>query len=116
LDQTLYPFKDPPFRLHAPSVTSDHCITNEDEDEDLRGGSRLNRDAQTSLSPDTSSSSSGRGAKVFPGQPRDIVLPVCPGPSSGPPPGGVCLEHLPRKASRATSTGSSQCGGAVALL
>ncbi|MED6281564.1 hypothetical protein CHARACLAT_022898 [Characodon lateralis] len=58
--------------------------------------------------------------KAFPGQPRDIVLPECPEPSPGPPPGGTCLEHLPRKASstdaRATSTGSSRCGGAVALL
>ncbi|MEQ2245915.1 hypothetical protein ILYODFUR_032944 [Ilyodon furcidens] len=38
--------------------------------------------------------------KAFPGQPRDIVPPACPGPSPGPPPGGTCLEHLPRKASR----------------
>ncbi|MED6256515.1 hypothetical protein ATANTOWER_027877 [Ataeniobius toweri] len=38
--------------------------------------------------------------KAFPGQPRDIVPPECPGPSPGPPPGGTCLEHLPRKASR----------------
>ncbi|MEQ2225701.1 hypothetical protein ILYODFUR_020110, partial [Ilyodon furcidens] len=59
-----------------------------------RGGSRLSRDAQMSLQllrveP-----------KAFPGQPRDIVPPACPGPSPGPPPGGTCLEHLPRKASR----------------
>ncbi|MEQ2201755.1 hypothetical protein XENOCAPTIV_017514 [Xenoophorus captivus] len=33
---------------------------------------------------------------AFPGQPRDIVPPACPGP----PPGGTYLEHLPRKASR----------------
>ncbi|MED6239507.1 hypothetical protein ATANTOWER_007269 [Ataeniobius toweri] len=38
--------------------------------------------------------------KAFPGQPRDIVPPACPGSSPGPPPGGTCLEHLPRKASR----------------
>ncbi|MEQ2236638.1 hypothetical protein ILYODFUR_014711 [Ilyodon furcidens] len=62
----------------------------------VAGGSRLSRDTQTSVSPDTSSSSS----KAFPGQPRDIVPPACPGPSPGPPPGGTCLEHLPRKASR----------------
>ncbi|MEQ2252147.1 hypothetical protein ILYODFUR_018706 [Ilyodon furcidens] len=31
--------------------------------------------------------------KAFPGQLRDIVPPACP-------PGGTCLEHLPRKASR----------------
>ncbi|MED6253304.1 hypothetical protein ATANTOWER_026221 [Ataeniobius toweri] len=58
--------------------------------------------------------------KAFPGQPRDIVPPVCPGLCPGPPPGGTCLEDLPRKASRrpsqATSTGSSRCGGAAALL
>ncbi|MED6259804.1 hypothetical protein ATANTOWER_032107 [Ataeniobius toweri] len=38
--------------------------------------------------------------KAFPGQPRDIVPPACPGPSPGPPPGGTCLEHLPREGSR----------------
>ncbi|MEQ2287337.1 hypothetical protein AMECASPLE_011327 [Ameca splendens] len=37
--------------------------------------------------------------KAFPGQPRDIVPPACPGSSPGPPPGGTCLEHL-RKVSR----------------
>ncbi|MEQ2255512.1 hypothetical protein ILYODFUR_014673, partial [Ilyodon furcidens] len=37
--------------------------------------------------------------KAFPGQPRDIVPPACPGPSPGPPPGGTCLEHLAREAS-----------------
>ncbi|MED6236714.1 hypothetical protein ATANTOWER_013294 [Ataeniobius toweri] len=35
-----------------------------------------------------------------PGQPRDIVPPACPGLSPGSPPGGTCLEHLPREASR----------------
>ncbi|MEQ2302368.1 hypothetical protein AMECASPLE_006172 [Ameca splendens] len=34
---------------------------------------------------------------AFPGQLRDIVPPACPGPSLGPPPGGTCLEHLPRE-------------------
>ncbi|KAI3365133.1 hypothetical protein L3Q82_010117, partial [Scortum barcoo] len=38
--------------------------------------------------------------EAFPGQPRDIVSPACPGSSPGPPPGGTCLEHLPREASR----------------
>ncbi|MEQ2193662.1 hypothetical protein XENOCAPTIV_008529 [Xenoophorus captivus] len=38
--------------------------------------------------------------KEFPGQPRDIVPPACPGPSPVPPPGGTCPEHLPREASR----------------
>ncbi|KAI3356009.1 hypothetical protein L3Q82_017280 [Scortum barcoo] len=31
---------------------------------------------------------------------RDIVSPACPGSSPRPPPGGTCLEHLPREASR----------------
>ncbi|MEQ2294676.1 hypothetical protein AMECASPLE_006343 [Ameca splendens] len=54
-----------------------------------RGGSRLSRDTQMSLSPD-----------LLQLQPRDIVPPACSGPSPGPPPGETCLEHLPRKASR----------------
>ncbi|MED6233714.1 hypothetical protein ATANTOWER_015508 [Ataeniobius toweri] len=33
------------------------------------------------------------------GVPRPVP-PACPGPSPWPPPGGTCLEHLPRKASR----------------
>uniref|UniRef100_A0A3B4B9X5 Uncharacterized protein n=1 Tax=Periophthalmus magnuspinnatus TaxID=409849 RepID=A0A3B4B9X5_9GOBI len=31
---------------------------------------------------------------------RDIVPPVCPGSSPGPPPSGTCLKHLSREASR----------------
>ncbi|MED6264858.1 hypothetical protein CHARACLAT_019451, partial [Characodon lateralis] len=38
--------------------------------------------------------------EVFPGQPRDIVPPPCPGPSPGPPNRGTCLEDLPSKMSR----------------
>ncbi|MEQ2252927.1 hypothetical protein ILYODFUR_026849, partial [Ilyodon furcidens] len=38
--------------------------------------------------------------KAFPGQPRNIVPPACPGSSSGPLPGGMCPEHLTREASR----------------
>ncbi|KAI3364926.1 hypothetical protein L3Q82_001107 [Scortum barcoo] len=38
--------------------------------------------------------------EAFPGQPRDIVSPACPWSSPRPPPGGTCLEHLPREASR----------------
>ncbi|KAK5614911.1 hypothetical protein CRENBAI_009696, partial [Crenichthys baileyi] len=49
-----------------------------------RGGSCHSRDTQTSLSPDTSSSSSG--------QARDTVPPACPGPSPGFPPSGTCLK------------------------
>ncbi|PWA29560.1 hypothetical protein CCH79_00007840, partial [Gambusia affinis] len=41
-----------------------------------------------------------RNPKAFPGQPRDIVPPACPGSSPGPPPGGTCPEHLTREASR----------------
>ncbi|KAI3371700.1 hypothetical protein L3Q82_024264 [Scortum barcoo] len=62
-------------------------------------GSSLSRDAQTSLTPDTSSSSSRGTPEAFPGQPRDIVSPVCPGSSPRPPPGGTCLEHLSKGAS-----------------
>ncbi|KAK3545202.1 hypothetical protein QTP70_001875 [Hemibagrus guttatus] len=36
-----------------------------------------------------------RDSEVFPGQPRDIVSPACPGSSPGPLPGGACPEHLP---------------------
>ncbi|KAK3534858.1 hypothetical protein QTP86_028556 [Hemibagrus guttatus] len=41
-----------------------------------------------------------RDPKAFPGQPRDIVSPACPGSSPGPLPGGACPVHLPRKTSR----------------
>ncbi|XP_050960778.1 uncharacterized protein LOC127162047 [Labeo rohita] len=41
-----------------------------------------------------------RNTEAFPGQPRDIIPPACPGSSPGPPPGGTCPEHLPREASR----------------
>ncbi|KAI3373181.1 hypothetical protein L3Q82_006505 [Scortum barcoo] len=39
-------------------------------------------------------------SEAFPGQPRDIVSPACPGSSPGPTPGGTYLEHLPRETSR----------------
>ncbi|KAK3562882.1 hypothetical protein QTP86_011118 [Hemibagrus guttatus] len=38
--------------------------------------------------------------KAFPGQPRDIVSPACPGSSPWSLPGGACPEHLPRETSR----------------
>ncbi|KAK3541074.1 hypothetical protein QTP86_012309 [Hemibagrus guttatus] len=38
--------------------------------------------------------------EAFPGQPRDIVSPACPGSSPGPLPGGACPEHLSRETSR----------------
>lgn len=45
--------------------------------------------------------------ETFPGQPRNINPPVCPGLSPGPPPGRACLETLPREAqgTQTTSTG-----------
>ena len=41
-----------------------------------------------------------RDPEAFPGQPRDIVSPTCPGASPGSPPSGTCPEHLTREASR----------------
>ncbi|KAK3562309.1 hypothetical protein QTP86_033325, partial [Hemibagrus guttatus] len=41
-----------------------------------------------------------RDPEAFPGQPRDIVSPGCPGSSPGPLPGGACPEHLSRETSR----------------
>ncbi|MEQ2296451.1 hypothetical protein AMECASPLE_024993 [Ameca splendens] len=82
------------------------------------GCNRLSKNAQTSFSPDTSSSSST--PKAFPGQLRDIVPSACPGLSPGPPPSGTCLEHLPGEVcdtdARAILTDSCRCEGAVALL
>ncbi|MEQ2171454.1 hypothetical protein GOODEAATRI_010861 [Goodea atripinnis] len=49
--------------------------------------------------------------KAFPGQPRDIVPPACPGT---PPEEGV--QKTSGIDARATSTGPSRCGGAAALL
>ncbi|KAK3566135.1 hypothetical protein QTP86_027436, partial [Hemibagrus guttatus] len=40
-----------------------------------------------------------RDPEAFPGQPRDIVSPACPGSSPGPLPGGACPEQLPRETS-----------------
>ncbi|KAK3572156.1 hypothetical protein QTP86_022232 [Hemibagrus guttatus] len=41
-----------------------------------------------------------RDPEAFPGQPRDIVSPACPGSSPGPLPGGACPEHLSRETSQ----------------
>ncbi|KAK3568299.1 hypothetical protein QTP86_003146 [Hemibagrus guttatus] len=41
-----------------------------------------------------------RDPEAFPGQPRDIVSPACPGSSPGPLPGGACPEHISRETSR----------------
>ena len=47
-------------------------------------GQQPKQGTQTSLSPATSSSSSGGDPEAFPDQPRDIVCPACPGSSQGP--------------------------------
>ncbi|KAK3545090.1 hypothetical protein QTP86_034545 [Hemibagrus guttatus] len=41
-----------------------------------------------------------RDLEAFPGQPKDIVSPACPGSSPGPLPGGACPEHLSRETFR----------------
>ncbi|KAK3548865.1 hypothetical protein QTP70_021277 [Hemibagrus guttatus] len=41
-----------------------------------------------------------RDPEAFPGWPRDVVSPACPGSSPGSLPGGACPEHLPREMSR----------------
>ncbi|KAK3553738.1 hypothetical protein QTP70_007596 [Hemibagrus guttatus] len=41
-----------------------------------------------------------RDPEAFPGQPKDIVSPTCPGSSPEPLPGGACPEHLSRETSR----------------
>ncbi|KAK5598773.1 hypothetical protein CRENBAI_004531 [Crenichthys baileyi] len=88
-----------------------------------RGGSRLSRDTQTSLSPDTSSSSSG-GAQGVP-RPAQRHSPssvswAAPWASSRWDVPGTPPEEGVQEASgidaRATSTDSSRCGGAAALL
>ncbi|KAK3516275.1 hypothetical protein QTP70_008649 [Hemibagrus guttatus] len=40
-----------------------------------------------------------RDPEAFPGQPKDIVSPACPGSSPGPLPGGACPKHLSRETS-----------------
>ena len=59
--------------------------------------------------------------KAFPVQPSNIVSPVCPGSSSGSPPGRTCQEHLLREVSQGHLKQPPQlapfrCGGAAALL
>ncbi|XP_030013146.1 von Willebrand factor D and EGF domain-containing protein isoform X2 [Sphaeramia orbicularis] len=54
--------------------------------------------AQTALSPATSTSS-WKDSEAFPGQPRDIVPPPCPGSAQRSPPGWTCPKHLPREVS-----------------
>ncbi|KAK5601518.1 hypothetical protein CRENBAI_024908 [Crenichthys baileyi] len=86
-----------------------------------RGGSRLSRDTQTSLSPDTSSSSSGGS----PGVPRpaerhspsSVSWAVSWASSRWDVPGTSTEEGVQEASgidARATLTGSSRCGGAAA--
>lgn len=39
-------------------------------------------------------------SSAYPGPPGDVVSAACPGSAPGPRPGGTCLEHFPREASR----------------
>ncbi|XP_056157043.1 uncharacterized protein LOC130131390 [Lampris incognitus] len=64
-----------------------------------RGGSKLSRALQTSLSPATPSSASS-GPKVFPGQIGHVVPPASSGSTPGSPPSWTCLENPQRKAPR----------------
>ena len=57
------------------------------------GGSCLNRDTQTSLSPDTFSSSSWRIPRHSQASQVTYVVPACPGSSSGSPPSGACPSY-----------------------
>ncbi|XP_029685786.1 leucine-zipper-like transcriptional regulator 1 isoform X2 [Takifugu rubripes] len=65
----------------------------------LNRSSSLSRDAQTSLSPDISSSCSGSIPRCSQAS-QETVSPSCPGSVLGPPPGGTSPEHLPKEASR----------------
>jgi len=64
------------------------------------GGSRPSRLTQASLWPATLYSLLWGIPRTFPGNERDIILPVCPGSSLGSPPSWTCLENLLREASR----------------
>ncbi|MEQ2180078.1 hypothetical protein GOODEAATRI_032007 [Goodea atripinnis] len=79
-----------------------------------RGGSRLSRHPDVPL-PRHLLQLLREEPKAFPGQPRDIAPPKCPGPSPGPPPEEGFQEAYSIDA-RATKTASSRCGGAAVLL
>lgn len=78
------------------------------------GGSTLSREAPGHLLQLV-----WENIKLFPGQPRDIIFPVCPGSLPEPPPYVICLEHLTQEVSlsdaRTTSIGSFRYGGVSAL-
>ncbi|MED6269453.1 hypothetical protein CHARACLAT_033286 [Characodon lateralis] len=88
------------------------------------GGSRLSRDTQTSLSPDTSSSSSTGSPRRSQASrerhsPSSVSWAVPWASSRWDVPGTPPEEGVQETSSidaRATSTGSSHCGGAEALL
>ncbi|KAJ0067398.1 hypothetical protein NL108_003487 [Boleophthalmus pectinirostris] len=82
------------FKLHTPLLETNTGQLYIRDNLKISQGQQSKQASQTSLTLDTSSSSSRRDSKVFPGQPRDIVPPACPGSSLGPPPGGTCPEHL----------------------
>lgn len=71
--------------------------------------------AETSLYLDTSSSFA-REAETFSGQLGHIVPSVYPGSAPGPPPSGMCLEHLPREVSRGYKKKDFYATSAYSLL
>ncbi|KAK3535221.1 hypothetical protein QTP70_004776 [Hemibagrus guttatus] len=84
---------------YAPNITKDSILPTI-----AKGGGAEAGKAKTESKPveskKTFNSLFRRDPEAFPGQPRDIVSPACPGSSLGPLPGGACPENLPRETYR----------------